>query len=100
MTILTDADLDFAKEHLNRFADSDFFPPLYEYEAVWAKWDEFKEEVKKSNVEKQLFPTPLQLPAPKPNQTFRMVHQLDPLSCIIYTALAHAACKDLETKRI
>jgi hypothetical protein len=100
MTILSDNDLEFAKAHLNRFADSDFFPPLYEYEAVWNKWAEFKTEVTKSNVTKLLFPTPLQLPAPKSNQTFRIVHQLDPLSCIAYTALAHSIGADLEAKRI
>jgi hypothetical protein len=100
MTILRDVDLTFAKEHLSRFADSDFFPPLYEFEAVWQGWDEFCSEVKKTNVERLSFPTPLQLPAPKPNQTFRIVHQLDPLSCIVYTALAHAVCSDLEAKRI
>lgn len=100
MTILTDADLEFAKEHLNRFADSDFFPPLYEYDAIWKGWDEFKADVTRSNVEKLLFPTPIQLPAPKPNQTFRIVQQLDPLSCIAYTALAHSICRDLEGRRI
>jgi Reverse transcriptase (RNA-dependent DNA polymerase) len=99
MTILTDPDLDFARQHLNRFADSDFFPPLFEYDAIWTHWDEFKTEAKKANISKLVFPTPLQLPAPKPNNTFRIVHQLDPLSCIAYTALAHSICNDLEAKR-
>ena len=100
MTILSDVDLEFAKAHLSRFADSDFFPPLFEYAAVWNGWDEFKEEVKRSNVAKLSFPTPLQLPAPKPSHTFRIVHQLDPLSCICYTALAHNVCAELESRRI
>lgn len=100
MTILTEDDLEFAKAHLQKFADSDFFPPLFEYEAVWAGWNAFKQDMTSKNVEKLLYPTPKQFPAPKQSANFRIVHQLDPLSCIAYTALAHNVCKDLEAKRV
>lgn len=100
MTILAISDLEFAKQHLNRFADSDFFPPLYEYDAVWKKWDEFKSQITSLNVGKLAFPTPLHLPAPKASQTFRIVHQLDPLSCVAYTALAYSVSGELEKRRI
>ncbi|WP_292024577.1 MULTISPECIES: RNA-directed DNA polymerase [unclassified Brevundimonas] len=100
MTILSDAGLEFAREHLTKFADSDFFPPLFEYEAIWSNWAEFKTAVTQSNVAKLWLPSPLTLPAPKLTDTFRIVHQLDPLSAIAYTTLAHDVAKVVEEKRI
>lgn len=100
MTILSEAGLEFAREHLTKFADSDFFPPLFEYEAIWSNWDEFKKSVTQSNISKLWLPSPLALPAPKLTDTFRIVHQLDPLSAITYTALAHDVANTVEGKRV
>ncbi len=100
MTILSDDGLEFARAHLTNFADSDFFPPLFEYEAIWSNWERFKAEAIKTNVAKLWLPSPLSLPAPKLTDTFRIVHQLDPLSAISYTALAHDVASTVESKRI
>lgn len=100
MTILSEQGLEFARAHLTNFADSDFFPPLFEYEAIWSNWERFKADVVRSNISKLWLPSPLALPAPKLTDTFRIVHQLDPLSAITYTALAHDVAETLEAKRI
>lgn len=100
MTILSDQGLEFARAHLTNFADSDFFPPLFEYEAIWSNWKRFKADVVRSNIAKLWLPSPLVLPAPKLTDTFRIVHQLDPLSAIAYTALAHDVALKVESKRI
>ena len=39
MTILTDQSLEFAREHIQKFYDSDFFPKPVEFEALWHQWE-------------------------------------------------------------
>ena len=50
MTILTDQALEFAREHILKFYDSDFFPKPIEFEALWHQWDEVKKESQSKNV--------------------------------------------------
>lgn len=52
MTILTEQSLEFAREHIGKFYDSDFFPKPVEFEALWHQWDEVKKELLSKNVTK------------------------------------------------
>ena len=52
MSILTDDSLEFAKEHIQKFYASDFFPKAFEFDALWHSWDEVKTELKSKNVDK------------------------------------------------
>jgi hypothetical protein len=100
MTILLEDSLEFAKEHISKYYDSDFFPKAMEFEAIWHNWDEVKSELTAKNIQKlQVYP-PRSLPAKKPEIGFRIVHQLDPLNSIVYTALAHQVAPAVEAARI
>jgi hypothetical protein len=99
MSILKEDDLDFAKLHIEKYYDSDFFPKPIDFGALWASWDEVKKELLSKNVNKLTISTPRILAAPKPSGTFRVVHQLDPMDCLVYTALVSSICDKVEAAR-
>ncbi len=100
MSILTDDSLEFAKEHIQKFYASDFFPKALEYDALWHSWDEVKAELKSKNVEKHWVLPLVTKTSFKPDGTFRVVHQLEPLNAIVYTALAYQIAEDIENARV
>lgn len=89
MTILNEGSLDFAKAHIEAYYDSDFFPKRDEYEALWASWDEVKKHLLARNVESVAIEPPRAMPARKSRGGYRIVHQLEPINALVYTALAH-----------
>ena len=99
MTILSESSLDFALAHVEAFYDSDFFPKPDEYVAIRACWDDAKKHLMQTNVEKLKFEFPRTMPVRKTNGGFRIVHQLDPIATIVYTALAHQVAADIELSR-
>lgn len=100
MAILTEASLDFAKEHISRYYDSDFFPKPAEFEALWHQWDDVKKELMSKNVAKLWVTPPRAMTIAKPKGGFRVVHQLEPLDALIYTALAFVAAPTVEAARM
>lgn len=99
MAILTEAALDFAREHITRYYDSDFFPKFAEFEALWHQWDDVKRELMSKNVSKLWVTPPRAMTIGKPKGGFRVVHQLEPLEAVIYTALAHEVAAAVEKAR-
>jgi hypothetical protein len=99
LTILEKEDLEFARRHLERFEDTDFFPPLEEYQAIWADWDNFVGALSKTNVAKLPLEVATSMPVAKGLSTYRIVHQLQPLTCIAYTALVHKVAPAIEQAR-
>lgn len=100
MSILNDDSLEFAKKHITKFYDSDFFPRAFEFDALWHSWDEVKKELSSKNVAKHWVTSPKTLTSVKPKGGFRVVQQLDPLDTIIYTALAYLVANKVESARI
>lgn len=100
MARLSRESLEFAKNHINHFYDSDFFPKPFEYKALWAKWDEVVTHLTCNEIDKYSIEQPRVFAAPKPNGTFRIVHQLDPINTLIYTALAFLIADKIEAARI
>ncbi len=100
MSKLTEESLDFAKEHIEKYYDSDFFPKPFEYEAIWHNWNEVKNELTGKNVEKLWVFPPHTIPALKANGTYRIVHQLEPIDSIIYTAMAYEIADAVESARL
>ncbi len=45
MSKLTEESLDFARQHIEKYYDSDFFPKPFEFEAIWHNWNEVKAEL-------------------------------------------------------
>lgn len=99
MTILTDADLDFARAHIERFYDSDFFPKSPTFAAFWHQWNEVKTELQSKNLAKHPVAPPRSMTVAKPKGGFRVVHQLDPVEAIMYSALASAIAPSIEEAR-
>ena len=94
MTRLMEEALDFARSHVETFYDSDFFPKSDEFEALWSNWDQVLLELTHTNVEKLPVRTPRALPAPKTGGGYRIVHQLDPVDALVYTALAYSVAPE------
>lgn len=99
MAILSDASLEFAREHISKFYDSDFFPKPLEFEAIWHKWEDVKKELTSKNVSKIFVSPPKTLPAPKPGTGYRIVQQLEPVDALVYTALAAEVATEVENAR-
>jgi hypothetical protein len=99
MAILTEISLEFAKEHITKYYDSDFFPKPIEFEALWYHWEEVKKDLQSRNVNKMWVTQPRVMAVPKPKLGFRVVHQLEPLDALIYTALAFQVAEQVEKAR-
>lgn len=100
MTKLTDNSLEFAKQHIEKFYDSDFFPKTFEFEAIWHCWNEVKADISSRNIPKLSITNPKTLTSKKPKGGFRIVHQLEPIDSLIYTALVFLIADKIETARI
>lgn len=95
-SLLTDESLDFARRHLTKFYDSDFFPKSFEFDAIWHKWDEFK-ALPRDNIVPNA--ASIAIPWRKARGGFRVVHQLNPFDAIVYTAMTYAVSKQVESRR-
>ena len=100
MSKLTEESLDFAREHIEKYYDSDFFPKPFEFEAIWHNWNEVKAELTGKNVEKLWVFPPHTIPALKANGTYRIVHQLEPVDAVIYKAMAYEISNSVEASRL
>lgn len=99
MSKLTEHSIEFAKKHIEYYYDSDFFPKGFEFEAIWHCWDDVKKYLLGSNVGKLRTKHPLTMASKKPSGSYRIVHQLEPLDTIIYTALAYLIAEKIEQVR-
>lgn len=99
MSKLTEASLDFAKKHIENYYDSDFFPKGFEFEAIWHSWDDVKKHLLSSNIGKIITKHPLTMASKKPSGSYRIVHQLEPIDTIVYTALAYLIANTIEQVR-
>jgi hypothetical protein len=100
VTILTEPSLEFAREHISKFYDSDFFPKPPEFDALWHQWEDVKKELMSKNVAKLWITPPRAMTIAKPRASFRVVHQLEPVDALAYTALACQIAPAVETARI
>ena len=100
MAIISEKSLEFAREHISKYYDSDFFPKPIEYEALWYQWHDFKAELMSKNVAKLWVTQPRAMTIAKPKGGFRIVHQLEPIDSVIYTALACEITDAIEAARI
>ena len=96
---LTEDSIEFARKHIEHYYDSDFFPKAFEFEAIWHCWDDVKKHLLASNVGKLRTKHPLTMASKKPSGSYRIVHQLEPLDTIVYTALAYLIAEKIELAR-
>ena len=97
---LNEESLEWALLHLTRYYDSDFFPRLFEFDAIKNDWKKIKEHILEIDLEDYAPKSPLVYLAPKPNGNFRVVHQLDPIDSLIFTALIYENASLIEAFRL
>lgn len=99
---LEEKDVEWAIRHLNNFADSDFFPRLFEFTCINHNWTTVKDYILNLEFGKDGYTpkSPLHYLAFKNNFSFRIVHQLDPIDSIIFTAFIHNISGYIEKYRI
>jgi hypothetical protein len=97
---LKETSVEWALLHIGKFGDSDFFPRQFEFEAIQHSWNQIRAYILDLDLEVYAPKTPEVALAQKPNGTFRVVHQLDPIDSIILTALIHENAELIEKFRI
>ena len=100
MSKLTEDSLEFARKQIEKFYDSDFFPKTFEFQAIWHCWDEVKSDLLSKNIGKLSITNPRTLTSKKPKEGFRVVHQLEPIDSLIYTALVYSVAEQIEQARV
>jgi hypothetical protein len=92
--------LEWSLNHLKKYYDSDFYPKLFEFKAIAHNWDNVKNYILSLDIENYLPSSPILNLAPKSNINFRVVHQLDPIDSLIFTALVYELSGKIESYRI
>jgi hypothetical protein len=100
MAIVPGPCLEFARAHISKYYDSDFYPKAFEFEAIWHGWAEVVADLTSRNIAKIQVSAPKFGTAPKVRGGFRVVHQLQPMDTLLYTACAAAVAEDIENARI
>lgn len=98
--VLTDASLEFARNHITAFYDTDFYPKPFEFHALWNSWAEVKSYLLAAPLAGAHTSNPRVLPWAKARGGYRIVHQLEPLDSIIYTALIYLVAEEIEASRM
>lgn len=98
--MLTDESLEFARNHITAFYDTDFYPKPFEFSSLWHSWAEVKNYLLTTNLANVHTTNPRVLPWAKARGGYRIVHQLEPLDSIIYTALVFLAAENIESSRM
>lgn len=98
--MLTDDSLDFARQHISAFYDTDFYPKPFEYGALWYFWDDVKEHLLKTKENELFSGLPRSIAWPKARGGYRVVHQLEPLDAIVYIALTYSVANQISDARM
>ncbi|WP_081629921.1 RNA-directed DNA polymerase [Thiomonas sp. FB-6] len=96
---IDEAVLDFALRHVTDYYDTDFYPRIEEFIAISYSWRDVREAILDSTLDQIQSPAPVIIAWPKPTSGFRIVHRLEPIDSIIYTALAKAVAPKVEAAR-
>jgi hypothetical protein len=88
-TALSEHSLDWAIRHLSRYGDNDFFPAAFEFQVFADQWPLLRNSILAIDLDSHMPRPPLVRFAPKPAGGFRVLHRLDPVDSLIYTALVH-----------
>jgi hypothetical protein len=98
--VLTDASLEFARNHIIAFYDTDFYPKPFEFYALWHSWAAVKTYLLATPLTNAHTTNPRVLPWAKARGGYRIVHQLEPLDSLIYTALVYLVAEQVEASRM
>lgn len=99
METVKEQHLEWAQKHLQNYSHSNFFPRMFEFSAIFHNWSKVKEYILSLDLSHYVPMTATTHLAYKPNRTYRIVHQLEPIDSIIYTALVRDVCEVIEEYR-
>jgi hypothetical protein len=97
--LLDERSLDWALVHLTRFGDNDFFPGAFEFKVFADNWSAVKPQLLAIDLSSHMARPPLVRFAAKPGGSLRLLHRLDPVDSIIYTALVYEIHEALNRKK-
>lgn len=97
---LTEEALEFARRHISAYYDTDFFPKPFEFSALWHSWTEVKAYLLQTPLKDILSTQPKVVAWHKARGGYRVVHQLDPVDAMIYTALGYLVADKVESARM
>jgi hypothetical protein len=100
MVAVKENHLEWALKHLQKYYHSDFYPKIFEFQAISHNWSQVKEHILSIDLDSYYPKSPIIDLAPKPNGTYRIVHQLDPIDSLIYTALIREVGEVIESYRV
>lgn len=100
MDNLSNASLEWALKHLERYGDSDFFPKSFEFAAIRHCWNDILPRLLDVDFATYAPRSSRRMLVPKPNGTFRVVTQLDPIDAVLYAAAVHEGATAVEAWRI
>ena len=100
MVTLKENNIEWALKHLQKYSHSDFYPKIFEFPAIAHNWQQVKDHILSLDLNIYHPKSPMINLAPKPNGNYRIVHQLDPIDSLIYTALIREVCEIIEDYRI
>jgi hypothetical protein len=100
MAKVKDNHLEWALKHLQKYSHSDFYPKTFEFPAISHNWQQVKDFILSLDLDDYSPKSPMINLAPKPNGNYRIVHQLDPIDSLIYTALIREVCEIIENYKI
>lgn len=100
MVTVKENHLEWALKHLQKYSHSDFYPKLFEFAAISHKWQQVKGYILSLDLDDYSPKSPMINLASKPNGNYRIVHQLDPIDSLIYTALIREVCEIIGNYRI
>ena len=100
MATVKENHLEWALKHLLKYYHSDFYPKIFEFDAISHNWQQVKDHILSLDLDTDSPKSPLVNVAFKSNENFRIVHQLDPIDSLIYTALIRELCEIIENYRI
>ena len=100
MITLKENHLEWTLKHLQKYSHSDFYPRMFELQAIFHNWPKVREYILALDLSKYVPKEATFSLAPKPNRTYRIVHQLEPIDTFIYTASVREICEIVEDYRI
>ena len=98
--LIQDASLDWSLTHIEKQGDTNLFPVPFEYAAIRHNWAEVKSELLSRDLSSYSINAAQRMLAPKPKMLFRAIHQLDPLDCLMFTAVVYEAARSIERHRV
>ena len=100
MVAVKENHLEWALKHLLKYSHSDFYPKIFEFHAISHNWQQVKNHILSLDLDTYLPKSASINLAPKPNGNYRIVHQLEPIDSLVYTALIREVCEIVEAYRI